>query len=330
MSHFPPPPPLPQKVGLFRRVPPAIFPAVLGVLGLVMAWGHAVRVLGMPRSLIDLASGMVTLLFLFCFAAYFAKVIRRPGALIEDLGTLPGRTGVAAMPIGMMVLASLLAPVAAGLARLCLVAGFVILLAIALYVLPRRLTGTDTAGPTTPAMHLVFVGFILAPGAVIQLGLPTVWLMWLIAYCAFAALVVLALSVGPIITGKGAEALRPLQTIHLAPAAFIATACFLGGWDRVGAVALGISIVFAMLLAGRSRWMTAGGFSPFWSSFTFPLTAFAGALLTGYEALGNSGLRVLGGLVLVAVTLYVPVIAYRVLMMWAKGALAAKTNASIA
>ena len=43
-----------------------------------------------------------------------------------------------------------------------------------------------------------------------------------------------------------------------------------------------------------------------------------------------SSARMAGGIVLVAATLYVPVIVYRVLKLWAGGGLAAKTNASTA
>ena len=80
----------------------------------------------------------------------------------------------------------------------------------------------------------------------------------------------------------------------------------------------------------RARWMIAGGFSGFWSAFTFPATAFAGALMLYSQMSGIAALGIAGGIVLVAVTLYVPVIAYKILKLWAKGTLAVKTNASIA
>ena len=59
MSHFPPPPQIPPKVGLFRRVPPAIFPAILGLLGLVAVWRRATEVFGVPQPFVDLAPALV-------------------------------------------------------------------------------------------------------------------------------------------------------------------------------------------------------------------------------------------------------------------------------
>ena len=330
MSHFPPPPQIPPKVGLFRRVPPAIFPAMLGLLGLVSVWRRAVDVFGFPEPLVDMAAGMVTLLFSYCLVAYGAKFVFRPGVLFEDLRTLPGRTGLAALFIGLMVEAAVLAPMAPALAKGCLLIGFLGLLAIAVHVLPQRLRGTDTAGPITPAMHLVFVGFILIPGAAIPLGVAMDAMPWLIWYCALAAIPITVLTIGPLLTGGGQPPLRPLQVIHLAPAGFVASGALLTEQWLMGAAALVWGSLLAAIFLIRIRWLTEGEFSGFWSAFTFPVTAFVGALLIASVAFEIDALRYLGGIILVAATIYIPTIAYRVLKLWAKGMLAAKTNAAIA
>ena len=330
MSHFPPPPQVPPKVGLFRRVPPAIFPAMLGLLGLVAVWRRAVETFGFPAPVVDMAAGMVTLLFAYCLVAYGAKFAQRPAVVAEDLRTLPGRTGLAALFIGLMVEAQVLAPMAQGLAKACLLIGVLGLAAIALQVLPQRVRGTDTAGPITPAMHLVFVGFILVPGAAVPLGVAGGLLPWLIWYCAVAAILITALSIRPLLTGGGQPPLRPLQVIHLAPAGFVASGALLVGQPVLGAAALVWAALLAAVFLIRLRWLTEGEFSGFWSAFTFPVTAFAGALLIAARVYDMGPLRYLGGLILVAATLYIPVIAYRVLKLWAKGVLAAKTNAAIA
>lgn len=330
MSHFPPPPQLPPKAGLFRRVPPAIFPAMLGLLGLVAVWRRAVEVFGFPAAPVDLAAGMVTLLFAYCVAAYAAKFVFRPRVVVEDMRTLPGRTGLAALFIGLMVQAQIMAPMAAGAAKAGLAVGVLGLCVIALAVLPQRLRGTDTAGPVTPAMHLVFVGFILVPGAAIPLGVAGEAMPWLIWYCTLAAVAITALSIRPLLTGEGPPPLRPLQVIHLAPPGFVASAALLTGQTLLGAGALIWALLLAALYLIRLRWLTEGEFSGFWSAFTFPVTAFVGALLVASDVFEMEALGYLGRLILVAATLYVPAIAYRVLKLWAKGVLAAKTNAAIA
>ena len=330
MSHFPPPPQLPPKVGPFRRVPPAVFPAVLGLLGLVMAWRHGVRVFELPSAPVDMVEGMVTLLFLFFVAAYGAKFVLRPGAALEDLNTLPGRTGLAAMALGFFVLATLSVARSGGASTAFLLVGAMLLLVIAGYVAFHRVNGTDQAGPPTPAMHLVFVGFVLIPAPALALGVPVTLVEILSIYCLVAALVIVGLTMKPLFTGAGTPPLRPLQGIQLAPAAFLTTACVLTGHGALATVAMVWACLVACLLLWRLRWMVEGGFSGFWSAFTFPVTAFAGALLLYGEMTGVLALRIVGGVVLVAATLYIPMIVFRVLKLWATGALAAKTNASIA
>ncbi len=327
MTHFPPPPPLPPKVALFHRVPPAIFPPVFGLMGLGVAWRQAVGVFGLNSAPVETALGAITLLFAYCVTAYSAKAVFRPGAVGEDLRTLPGRTGLSALALGLMAEALILAPYLPGVATGLLMLGVAGLAVIAAVVLKGRIQGADPSGPPTPAMHLVFVGFIVAvlPGAALQAVLPV--LPWVVWYAALASLVVAFWTFGPLVRGTAPAPLRPLQTIHLAPPALISTGALLTGQVLLAQIALALACVVALLLLLRLRWMVEAGFSGFWSAFTFPVAGFAGALLGFADWLPA---WVAGGVVLIAATLCVPVIAYKVLKLWATGLLAAKTNASIA
>ena len=129
--HFPPPPPLvSQPPGLWRRTPPAIFPPVMGLLGLGLGW----RLLGEKMANLAIASvaeaalGAVALLYLFCAIAWAAKPLRRPGVLVEELQILPGRAGVAAGVLCLSLMAAVMVPYAPVLA-LALVAVSTALLA---------------------------------------------------------------------------------------------------------------------------------------------------------------------------------------------------------
>ncbi len=330
MSHFPPPLKQPPKLGLFRRTPPAMFMPVFGLLGLILAWTHAARVYVLPTGLIDIAAGMMTMLFLFSCVAYLAKFILRPKAGVEDLRTLPGRSGLAAMGLSWIVLASLLDDSSARLATACLIFGIAYLLVIALFVTFQLLRNRDQAGPITPAMHLVYVGFILIPGAALPLGAAP-WAMELLClYCVFAALIITGLTIGPLITRQGTPPLRPLQGVQLAPPALLTTSSLLTGHTTLATLAMIWAVAVAVLLVIRLPWLIEGGFSGFWSAFTFPVAAFAAALLIYAEAFDLGALQVAGGLVLIIATLYIPVIAFKILKLWSTGVLAAKTNASTA
>lgn len=327
---MPRPMPAPPRVQPFRRVPAAIFPPVLGLLGLAMAWRSGVAVFGLPAAPAELLAGIATAVFGFCLAAYAVKLALRPAVLAGDLATLPGRTGIAALAVALMVEAALLAPLAALPARAALALGATAFVALAAHALRQRILGADTTGPATPALHLVFVGIVVAPGAAVPLGMAPAIIPWLVWYCALAALLITALTGRALLARQGAPALRPLQTIHLAPPAFVATGAFLTGQAPLAWTALGWTALVFGVLAARARWMTEGGFGPFWSAFTFPASAFAGALLAGARVSGSPTLRAAGALALVTATLIVLPVLYRVLRLWASGMLAERTNAATA
>jgi tellurite resistance protein len=83
-----------------------------------------------------------------------------------------------------------------------------------------------------------------------------------------------------------------------------------------------------VVLLTRARYLTVAGFSPLWGAFTFPAAAYAGLML----ALAGQGapFRLAGAIALIAATIIVPLIAARVLRMWARGILATRTNAAVA
>ena len=325
--HFPPPKPVPPKTKLFQRTPPAAFPPIFGLFGLGLAWRRAGESFGIPGQIGDMILGAVTLLYLFAVVAYLAKLVQRPGVFREDLRVLPGRAGLAAMMLSGMLLAATLVVYSTALAQVVLVmavAGHVIL---AVTIAHDLITGPEEARVVTPVWHLSFVGFIISPLAALPLGwgvYNTVVLWGTMA----VAIAIWAISARQFAQKDVPPPLRPLLAIHLAPASVLGTVAMLSGLPTV-ALGFGVlAIVILAVLAGSVRWLTKAGFSPLWGAFTFPLAAFATLMqmlaLAGYGEV----FRVLGGLSLVAATLIIPPIAWKVMQMWVKGVLAAKTNAA--
>ena len=83
--------------------------------------------------------------------------------------------------------------------------------------------------------------------------------------------------------------------------------------------ALAAILLFTLLVS--IRWITESGFSALWGAFTFPLAACASALIL-------TGWTVPGLVVLTAALGVIPVIAWKVLVLWGSGQLAARTNAA--
>ena len=318
---FPAPEFPPRKPKLFARTPPAVFPVFLGLIGLALALRRGLAgtlAAGLPEALI----GALVVGWGFAVLALLAKIARRPGVVAQDLRVLPGQVGLAAATLSVMAMAGLILPYAPGLAKAVLWLGLILHGAqAALLIMVLRAAPPEARG-VTPAWHLSFVGFIVAavPAAQLgQLGLATA-LLW--ATMPIAGLI-WGMSLAQLIARIPPAPLRPLLAIHLAPAALFTTVAALTDQPILAQAFASFGAVILLALLAASRWITSAGFSALWGAFTFPLAAYASALL----ALGG-GWTTPGNLALGLAFLIIPPIAWAVLKLWPTGRLAAKTNAA--
>lgn len=319
---FPPPEFPPRRLPLFARMPPAVFAVALGVLGLALALKRALAEAQLPQGLADLVMGLAVGVWLFCAVAYATKIARRPGVVMEELRVLPGRAGLAAATVGAFACAAVLGFFLPGMARGVLAIGLGLQTVLAGLMIRALMTAPAEGRVVTPVWHLSFVGFIVGALAAVPLGWITLasGILWATIPVAVG---IWAVSLWQLVQRVPPAPLRPLLAIHLAPASLFASVAGLLGMTLLaqGMVLLGCGIALALLASGR--WITQGGFSPLWGAFTFPLAAFASALLI-------NGWGVAGVLVTVLALGAVPVVAWRVLRMWPAGTLATKTNAATA
>ncbi|WP_225026101.1 TDT family transporter [Xinfangfangia pollutisoli] len=321
---YPPPEFPPRRLPVFAKVPPAIFPVLLGILGLAMALRLGLDRLGLPAGVGDLVAGLALGFWVFGAVAYGTKLARRPGVLLEDLKVMPARSGLAAGTAGLLAAAGLLAPFAPGFAVAVLSVGLGLHLALALCVLWVLARMPAETRVVNPGWHLIFTGFIIgAPSAALlgqmELARGLIWLTLPIAAAIWGV------SLAQLIRGFPPAPLRPMLAIHLAPASLFATSAALTGMEGM---ALGFAIAalgLAALMALLSGWLTAAGFSPLWGAFTFPMAAVATAMLRQGGPLSSLGV----GLLAVALVV-VPWIAWKVLKLWPGGQLASKTNTATA
>lgn len=317
---YPPPQFPPRQPGRFDRVPPAIFPAILGLFGLGLGLRGGLAAADLPLAMADLLLGGVALLWAYAVLSYAVKLARRPSVVLDDLRTLPGRTGLAALTIGGMALAAALAPFSAMLGKAFLLAallghGIVMLLTVrVLLALPAE------ARDVNPGWHLTFVGFIVGGLAAPILGW-TGLALFLMGGTVVVAAVIWGASILQLLRRIPPAPLRPLLAIHLAPMSFISTIAAALGMEGIALAALALATAIFMALLAAGRWITEAGFNPMWAAFTFPLTAYGGALFA-------SGFDLAGMVVLVAALGVIPPIAYRVITLWGSGRLAAVTNAA--
>lgn len=316
-----PPPEFPaRRPALFARTPPAIFPVLLGLLGLAIALRLASAALGVTLALADLLAGVALALWGFGAFAYGVKILRRPAVVIEDLRVLPGRAGLAALTLGGMAAATLLASYTATGAMVLLVLALSGHAVLAVLLIRLLVTLPPPGRDVNPSWHLSFVGFIVAAPAAVALGwtqLATA-LFWA---CLPVAVTIWALSALQFWHLVPPAVLRPLLAIHLAPAALLATVAALLGMAEIASGFLLLASGFALALVLSGRWLIAAGPSPLWGAFTFPLAVLASAML-------RSG-WLWPGMALTAVALgVIPAILWWVLKRWPEGKLAELTNAA--
>jgi len=320
-KRFPPPQFPPRQPALFARTPPAIFPPILGLLGLAIALRLALSATNLPLALGDLLAGAALALWAYAALAYVAKIARRPAVVVEDLRVLPGRSGLGALTMGGMAAATLLADFSLGTAKGVIVLALVGHLTLALLLLRLLWTLPPPGREVNPTWHVNFVGFILAAPAAVAVGwtgLATV-LFWAVMPGAF---VIWGLSAWQVMRTIPPAPLRPLLAIHIAPAAVLSTvACLLGKPDLALGFALMAGAMGGMIVLPL-RWTVASGPSPLWGAFTFPLAALVTALV-----LLPSGLWA-GIAVLLVALVAIPAILWWVLKRWPGGRLAALTNAA--
>lgn len=327
---FPAPQFPPVKLRAFQRMPPAVFPVIMGLFGLGIALRRGADAIGYPVAIAEIILGAVSLLWVFATLGYLAKLSQRPAVIMEDLAILPGRAGLAAMSLGMSLLSVTLLPYSSGAATAVMFGALGLHLVLAVLIVLALRRGPDEGRQVTPVWHLSFVGFIIAAVAAAPLGFTELavgilWTTCLIALCIWAV------SIVQLVKRVPPAPLRPLLAIHLSPAALFGTVALALGMPMVaiGFAVLGGAILLAMI--ATARWITESGFSALWGAFTFPLAAYASLLLALGSAAGQNSVWVWAGIaVLTAAIGIVPAIALKVLQAWTKGTLATKTNAATA
>lgn len=327
---FPAPQFPPVKLRAFQRMPPAVFPAIMGMFGLGLALRRGADAIGYPVAIAEIVLGAVSLLWVLATAGYLTKLSQRPSVIMDDLAILPGRAGLAAMSLGMSLLAVTLLPYSASAAKIVMFGGLGVHLGLACLIVLALRRGPAEGRHVTPVWHLHFVGFIIAAAAAAPLGFTTLATGILIT-TAIVACAIWAVSAVQLIKRVPPAPLRPLLAIHLAPASLFGTVAM--GLNMT-TLAMGFAVLGGAILVGliiAARWTTVSGFSALWGAFTFPLAAYASLLLILGDAMGRDSLWVWAGIAaLTAAIGIVPPIALKVLQGWTKGTLAAKTNAATA
>lgn len=258
------------------------FAVVMGWSGLGLAWLRAQPLLGETASLAAYgAAGLACIAFGLVLAASVLRLVRHRAALLEDLRHPVRHAFLAACPVSLMLLCTLLAGLGlsvGALSGLWLFAVGVEFL-VTVWVIDRWLREGLNWAAMTPVVFIPIVGNVVVPLGASAFDQPALGVAFL-GIGAFAWPVVLALILARTAIQALPERLLATWFISVAPAAVIGVAVpNLGG---PGAVALGALGVATCFLAASLRLLpriARGGFGmPLWA-LSFPLAAYAALTL---------------------------------------------------
>jgi tellurite resistance protein len=317
-----------QLTKFWRRTPPALFPSILGFIGLGIAWRKAADVWPISIWLGESILAAATILFVFTLASYLAKLCMRPSVVIDDLKVLPARGAVTAGAMCMMVLAVGVLPYGVEAARVIWWLSIVMQTLYVSCVIYSLSQSENNLANVTPALMLPAVGFIVAAIAGPDLGYVGLSKMFLIGTSPLYALIVI-LSLVNVKPKKMPPPVRASYAILLAPTSIYGIAA-LGIWGtEVFEFIWWAALVFSILMLPFARWLATGGWNPGWGAFTFPLSSLASVLLLGVEADYGPIATIASVIALCTASLVVPYVVWKTFRFWAAGKLAEATGAAI-
>lgn len=319
---------MPSKTSLWRSTPPAIFPVALGFLGLGMILRKSAAILPVPTLIGDLVMGVSTAFFGFFLLSYLAKFLARPGALLEDMKSPPGRAGISAIGMALMLLSAMLLNLGWAVPWIWW-AGVVVQTAVMGLVLVLMSRDAPSARGFNPFQYLTFVGLIVAPIGGVSLGYAQ--LSFWLAMVSLVGFVIISIGYGAkLVRVRPVQPLRPSLVIVLSPLSLFALMYLQMHMQPLGQVFFWASWIAAIVFIVLTPWLTRGGFTPIWGAFTFPVAAFTSlqitAVILGMGQVALAG-AVLGLVVATPLILYV---VYKSSKAWSRGDLAKKTGASVA
>lgn len=296
---------------------PGYFAMVMGLSGLTLAWHRAQGLLGDMATGIALVLGLLSaLVFLVLLVASWLRWQRYPAALAEDLRHPVRHAFVAALPVSVLLLATVgvalggsggpLGPVWNGLWWL----GSLGQLWATLWVLGRWLAPAAAAQPgatggpqlwpsVTPVLLIPVVGNVVVPLAGLPLGHST-WSALQFGIGAFLWPVVLALILARRLAHSPLpERVLPAWFITVAPPAVIGVVALQMEAPLAVAQALwGVSLFFLLWVLPLVRRIATQAFAvPFWA-FSFPLAAFTVLTLRLAETGAGAAFQTAGVLML--------------------------------
>ncbi len=301
------------------------FPAVLGVVGLGLAWRDAGAGFGIPGWIGETIAGFGAGIFLATLVLYGMKTIRFPQAALTEARSVPTASVLAAIPMNFLLVAGVITPYSLMVGEFLWWIGVVGQLAVTIhvvgYVWLNKGLGVQSI---TPIWLLPTVGIILAPISGSAFDYPFInWLLFGVAVFFWMAMMPLLLY--RLVFAEGlAPPQRPALVIILTPPSLCvaAYAHLQGGYmDPFAHMLFGVACMMALLLLTKLKDFLALPFTMAWWAFTFPLDAFTRAAMIYNDHLEEPASAALALLTLGVASLVVLLVSWRTARFMVQGGL---------
>ncbi|MFC4419885.1 SLAC1 anion channel family protein [Cupriavidus pampae] len=308
-----------------RHLPVNLFASVMGISGLALAWRVAAHQYGVGALVSDFASSLAIGLFVILAVSYLCKAIRYPQAVLGEFRHPIAGNFFGTVPIAVLLISSLIAPVAPVLAEVVWTVGSIATIVLAFTIFSRLVKGEIDAGHALPAW--LIPGVATLDIAVAGGTLPMEWARELnifsLAIGTIIALVFFTMIVSRLIHhDKLPSNMVPSLMIMIAPfeVGFLAYTNFTREIDAFAAVLFYFGLFLFLALFGkvfrRSIPFTAG-----WWGVSFPVAALTNAALKYAEATKVWPLAVLALVLLAFLTVVIVVLLVRTIRSLTNGQL---------
>ena len=281
----------PTTPASLRHLYPSWFAVVMGLCGLSLAW-HRAGDGALASGIAAAAGGLAALVFALLLLGTLWRAVRHRDAVRDDWQHPVRHAFFAALPISMILLATVATAqrIPAAIADTLWVTGALLQLAVTVWVLSRWLRGADgkLAWPSfTPVLFIPVVGNVLTPLAGAALGHAD----WAAAQFGIGLLLwpvvltLLAVRIG--LVGLWPARLLPTTFITIAPPSVVGLAALqMQAPPTLAWMAWGMALFFVLWSATVLPRLRGQAFGlPFWG-LSFPLAAFAALSLRLAETAG--------------------------------------------
>ncbi len=267
-----------KPAGTLAYLPVGLFGGVMGLSGLALAWRHAQLLFGAPSWVGDVLGALALLAFVVLAVAYGVKMVSAFAAVKAEFQHPVAGNLFGLVPISMLLLAILLAPLSLTAARIVWAIGATAMTLFAWLVVSRWLHLRQELVHATPAWIVPVVGLLDVPLAVPVLQWPEVhgMMMFGLAVGLFFAMPLFTLIMSRLLFQEPMPAvMQPTLLIMVAPfsvgfSAYVATT---GQIDGMAQALYMLTLFIMAVLLARLRHLGNCPFRLSWWSVSFPLAA---------------------------------------------------------